>query len=78
MENVKEKLVEVIQKINPYEEFDDNTDLIEEELLDSLSIVNMVSQIEKELCVEIPLEKMKVDNFRSINTILSMLEDVSL
>ena len=75
MRKMQDVLISFIQEINPYDDFDENTDLIEEGLLDSLSIVGLIAEIEKN-GKEIPLSAIKIDNFASVNAIMSLLKEI--
>jgi D-alanine--poly(phosphoribitol) ligase subunit 2 len=46
-----------------------DTDLIEAGLLDSLALVSLLAEIEQALGVELPLDELAVDDFRSIERI---------
>jgi acyl carrier protein len=52
---------------------DGDTDLIESGLIDSLGLVTMIVEIEQEFRVELPLDDLDVDRFRSVNRIAEFL-----
>lgn len=45
------------------------TDIIEGALLDSLALVTLVFEVEQEFGLQIPLEALEIDDFRSIESI---------
>jgi acyl carrier protein len=45
------------------------TDIVEAALLDSLALVTLLFEIEQEFQMEIPLESLEIDDFRSIESI---------
>jgi acyl carrier protein len=45
------------------------TDIIEAELLDSLALVTLLFEVEQEFGLQIPLESLEIDDFRSIEKI---------
>ena len=45
------------------------TDIIEGELLDSLTLVTLLFEVELEFDLQIPLESLEIDDFRSIESI---------
>lgn len=49
--------------------------LFEAGILDSLSFVTFISKIEKNLQIKIDLSKINFDDFKTINTIVSYLEN---
>ncbi len=46
-----------------------DTDIIEAGLLDSLALVTLLFEVEQEFGVEIPLESLEIDDFRSLERI---------
>jgi acyl carrier protein len=43
-----------------------DTDLVEEGILDSLAFVELLVCLEQEFAVEVPMDSVEIDNFRSI------------
>jgi acyl carrier protein len=56
---------------------DGNTDMIDAGLLDSLGLVSLIAEIEHEFQLELPLEDLDVNQFRSVNRIAQLLADSS-
>jgi acyl carrier protein len=52
---------------------DGNTDMIDAGLLDSLGLVSLIAEIEHEFQLELPLEDLDVDQFRSVESIVQLL-----
>ena len=42
---MKEKIIEIISEVNPFEESSEDTELIESGIVDSLSLVYIINQI---------------------------------
>jgi acyl carrier protein len=51
----------------------DDTDMIDSGLLDSLALVSLIAEIEQEFQLEIPLDDLDVDQFRSAERIAQLL-----
>ena len=51
-----------------------NTDLIETGLLDSLALVSLLAEIEREFGFELPLDTLEVDDFRTVESAASYVE----
>jgi len=51
------------------------TDLIEAGLLDSLALVELLFQIEQRFSVDLALEELEVDNFRSLARLSAAIAD---
>lgn len=45
------------------------TDLMKDGLLDSITLVELIVGIEKEFGIQVPLEEIEIDNFRSVGRI---------
>jgi len=50
-----------------------DTDLLDSGLLDSLGVVSLISEIESAFGMELPLDELDVDDFRSIDRIVALL-----
>jgi acyl carrier protein len=51
-----------------------DTDLIETGLLDSLALVSLLAEIEREFGFELPLDTLEVDDFRTVETAAAYVE----
>lgn len=51
------------------------TDLIDSGLIDSLALVTLITEIEGEFGVQLPLDEFEIDNFRSAARIASYVAD---
>ena len=72
---IREKLKEIFEDICPYEDIEDDTELIESELLDSLTIVYIVTQLEDTFHITIDEKEITPKHFGSMNNIMSFLEE---
>ena len=74
-----EKLLEILEEIDDSIDYENETALIDDHLLNSFAIISLVSEIEEEFDVEISASEMTVENFNSAeaiwNLIQSKLED---
>lgn len=57
---------------------DADTDLIETGVIDSLGLVTMIAELEDEFRLELPLDDLDVDRFRSVNRIAEFLATTSI
>lgn len=69
-------LSEIIHKINPFDDFDEDTDLLGEGILDSLSLMVFVEEIEQKMGISIPEEKINLESFYSINSIIQLMNSL--
>lgn len=68
------KIIEILHFIKPYEEIEIETDLFEEGILDSLSLLIFITRLEEEYKVTISIEKLKREDFCSVNKIRDFLK----
>ena len=69
-----EKLLELLKKIKPEVEFEGNEHLIDNEELDSLSIVEIVAAIDDKFDVEIGVKDIIPENFNSVEAMWNLIQ----
>lgn len=73
MKECKEFINEILLEINPYDEITDETNLIEEGIIDSLSLVYIITRIEENYNIKINEELITPDNFINIEKISGII-----
>ena len=71
---IKDKLLRMLQEINPYEDIMDETLLVHEGILDSLTLVIFMNEIEQEFDIQIPEDKLQPEFFDNIKRIVELIE----
>ena len=69
-----EKLIEILEELNPDVDYNTCEDLVDGRHLDSLTILSLVSEIEDEFDVEIPTVEIIPANFNSAQKIWNLIE----
>ena len=69
-----EELLKILKKIKPEVEFEGNEHLIDNEDLDSLSIVEVVSAIDEEFDVEIGVKDIIPENINSVEAMWNLIQ----
>lgn len=69
-----EELLEVLKKVKPGVDFENNSNLIDEEILDSFDIVSIVAAINEEFDIQITAKDIIPENFNSIEAMYSLVE----
>ena len=68
-----ERLIEILEEIQPEVDYATCTDLIDGHHLDSLSIISLVAEIEDEFDVTIPTVEISPENFNSAKNLWAMI-----
>ena len=68
-----EKLIEILEEIEPGVDYENCTTLIDDNYLDSLAIISLVSEIEENFDVQIPTVEIIPDNFNSAKAIWELI-----
>ena len=76
MEEYKNKIMQILQEINPYEEIKEDTELIDTGLLDSMSILVLVTELEEEYGIIIDEKLIVPESFGSVQAIEELLEQL--
>ena len=73
---MEEKILKILAEVNEEILDYDGDNLIDAGLLDSFQIIDLVEMFEEEFDVEIDAELVVVENFRTKEAIIDMLEDI--
>lgn len=69
-----EKIIEIIKTIKPVANLDENTSLIQDKVIDSLSMIRLVAELEDEFDVEISARDIVPENFENVQVIHNLIE----
>ena len=69
-----DKLLEILEELIPGEEFSGRTNLVTDGVLDSFTILSLISEISYEMGVDIPVGDVIPENFDSVDAILAVIE----
>ncbi len=68
-----EKLIEILEEIQPEVDYSACTDLVDGHYLDSLSILSLVADLEDAFDITIPTVEIIPDNFNSADSLWKMI-----
>lgn len=71
-----EELLSILKEFRPDIDFEKQTNLIADGLLDSLDIVNIISEMDSAFDIEIPVEEVTPENFASVQTMWALIQRV--
>lgn len=69
-----EKLLEILKEIRPDVDFDNETELIDDGILDSFDVVSIISEIDDAFGVQIRINELDPENFNSAAAIWSLIQ----
>ena len=69
-----ERLIEILQELQPDVDFENTENLVDWRYLDSLTILSLIAEIEDEFDVEIPTVEIIPANFNSAKKIWALIE----
>ena len=71
---MKEELLQIFTEAVPGVDFEAETALVDDEILESLDIVTIVSEIKDVFDVEITVDDLVPENFNSVEAILALIQ----
>ena len=69
-----ERLLEILEDIQPAVDFETRTDLIDAHLLSSLSILSLIAELEDEFDITVPAVEIVPKNFNSMKAMWDMIQ----
>jgi len=71
---MEQEILHILQEINPYMEIETDTKLLKEEILDSMEILLLISELEDKYQIQIPLESLQLEDFQDILSITKFVK----
>jgi acyl carrier protein len=69
-----EQLLELLKNVRPDVDFENETALIDEGILDSFDVVSIISEIDDQFGVQIRINELDPDNFNSVESIWNLIQ----
>lgn len=73
---MKDKVIEILEGINPGVNYLNETKIIDSRILDSLAIISFVSELSFQFDVEIDVMDLVPANLNSVDAIVSLIEEL--
>jgi acyl carrier protein len=70
---MKEKIIKILSELRPEFDFNEPLDFIEEGMLDSFDVINLVTALDSEFGISIDGTDVLPDNFSSVENIEALL-----
>ncbi len=71
---MKEELMEILEELRPDVEFEKETALITDGILDSFDIVSLVGELNDNFDVDIHVEDLLPENFNNVDAMIALVE----
>ncbi len=71
---MREKLLEILSEVRPDIDFENETDLVSGNILESFDIVQIVAELDDEFDIEISPKELVAENFNSLDALEELIE----
>ncbi len=71
-----EELLRILEEVKPGVDFHEKTDLATSGLLDSFDIISLVSELDEQLDIEVPVEMIVPENFDSLEAMKRLIDSL--
>ena len=71
---MKDELMEILTEIRPDVDFENETSLIGDGILDSMDIVSLVGELDDAFDVTVGVENLLPENFNSVDAMVKLIE----
>ena len=71
-----EKLLELLKGIRPDVNFEDETALIDDGILDSFDVVSIISELDDVFNVQVRISELDPENFNSVESIWKLVQEL--
>ena len=72
-----DKLLQILEALKPGVDYENETNLVTSKILDSLTIVELIEQLEDAYDIEVTMEEFISTNFESVTKIYEMIQRLS-
>lgn len=73
---MREKVIELLKSMHPEVDYENTTNLFSGKILDSIDMMNLLTNLEDEFDIEIDMEYMNNEHFDSVDAICEMIEEL--
>jgi acyl carrier protein len=71
-----EQLLELLKGVRPDVDFENETELIDDGILDSFDVVSIISEIDDQFGVQIRITELDPENFNSAEAIWNLIQEL--
>lgn len=70
---MKEKILKILQEVHPDEDFEHAKQMIDDGILDSFDIIQIVMEMNETFDVEIQVEDLQPENFNTVDAMVELI-----
>lgn len=74
---MKEQLMKILTELRPDVDFENETALVSDGILDSFDIVSLVGEINAEFDITVGVEELEPENFDTVAAMLDLIADLA-
>ena len=74
--DMRERVLEILKQTRMDVDFENETLLIDDGILDSFDIIQIVSDLNEEFDIDITADELEPENFNSLDAIVSLVESL--
>ena len=71
---MREEILEILTDLMPNVDFENATTLADDGIIDSINVVNIVTELAIAFDVEVPFEALVNENFNSVDSIVNLVK----
>ena len=73
---MREEIIEILKELLPDVDVENATSMADDGLIDSINVVNIVTEVAINFDVQIPFEALVNENFNSVDTIVALVKNL--
>ncbi len=73
---MEERIIQIIEELTGVKDINKNTDLLEEEILDSLAFIELIETLENEYDIEIQPTQVPANTWKNVNNIVKLIKKI--
>lgn len=73
---MEERIIQIIEELTGVKDINKNSDLLEEEVLDSLAFIELIETLENEYDVEIQPTQVPPYTWKNVNNIVNLIKKI--
>lgn len=67
-----QEILQILQEINPFDEVNENTALLDD-FLDSMGLLLLINELEEKYHIEIPLDQLELEHFKNVEGVVNFV-----